>query len=90
MQWTQAGYPLSPYLLAVEVLCRALKEALRVGNVKGIKVGNACTLTHLLFMDDILIFCDGSRRDAEKLKEIMDLYCLVIGMQVTLEKTTIS
>jgi hypothetical protein len=35
------------------------------GRFSGIKISNGMTITHLLFVDDILIFCDGSKRDAD-------------------------
>ena len=31
-------------------------------------------MTRLLFVDDILIFCEGSRRVIEKLKEIIEIF----------------
>lgn len=36
------------------------------------------------------MFCDGSRRDAEKLKEILDLYCLALDMVMNIGKSSIS
>jgi hypothetical protein len=60
------------------------------GSFKGINVGNSCYVTHLLFFDDIPIFYEGSRRVVEKLKEIIDLFCMVVGMNINIAKSTIS
>jgi hypothetical protein len=69
-------------------LSRALLEAKRTRNFKGIKIGRAISLSRLLFMDDILLFCDGSIRYHLKLKEIINLCCLAIGMKVNLGKSS--
>jgi hypothetical protein len=59
-------------------------------SLKGIRIGRSVFLSHLLFVNDILLFCDGSRRDAMKLKEILDLYCTATGKFMNLRKSTIS
>ena len=33
-------------------------------------------MTHILFVDDVIIFCNGSRRDAGKLRDIFYLFNL--------------
>jgi hypothetical protein len=64
--------PLSPliFLLVAKGLSRALLGASKSGAFQGIRVGNSLYLSHLSFVDDILMFWDGSRKDALKLKEI--------------------
>jgi len=48
-------------------------------------------LTHLLFIDDVLLLYNGSRRDASKLEDILlELYCKAIGMMVNMEKIKIT
>jgi hypothetical protein len=65
------GCPLSPllFLLVVESLSHFLNEAKSTGTFRGIKISSGLHISHLLFVDDILIFCDGSRRDTDKLCE---------------------
>jgi hypothetical protein len=77
------GCPLSPllFLIVAEGLSRTLK---------GIKLGRSLYLIHLLFVDDIILFCDGSGRNVLKLKEILDLYCTASRMKVNLNKSSIS
>lgn len=73
-----------------EGLRRALKEAVKSKGLKGIGIGNSSNLLHLLSVDDILILCERFRREAAKLKEILDLFCVALSMQVNLEKSSIS
>jgi hypothetical protein len=64
------GCPLSPlilYLMA-EGLSRIIKEVVKHGSFKWICIGPTCDITHLFFVDDIMIFCEGTRRMVEKLK----------------------
>jgi hypothetical protein len=86
------GFPLSPllFLLIVEGLSRLIKEVATHGSFKGICIGPTCNITHLLFVDDILIFCEGTRRVVEKFKNILELFCKSTGMIINIEKSTIS
>jgi hypothetical protein len=85
------GFPLSPllFLLIAKGLSRLLKEAYENGSFKGINIDTSCNITHILFVDDILIFCEGSRRVLEKFKDIKDLFCKASSMKVNLQKSTI-
>jgi hypothetical protein len=86
------GFPLSSliFLFVVEGLSKAIAQAAYSGDFGGILISHNLRLTHLLFVDDILIFCNGSHRDAEKLKEILDLFLKATGMQINKRKSTIS
>jgi hypothetical protein len=56
-----------------EGLSRALISAKNSGDFKGIKTSPNFRITHLLFVDDVLIFCSGRPRDVETLEEILQL-----------------
>jgi hypothetical protein len=71
-------------------LSRLLKEALENGIFKGICIDEACNITYILFIDDVLIFYEGTKRIVEKFKNILDLLFKVIGMQINLNKSTMS
>lgn len=71
------------FLLVVEGSRNTRKEAKRQGTLKGIHISPNLFITHLLFMDDVLIFCSGSVRDAHTLREILDLFSKATGMEVT-------
>lgn len=55
------GFPLSPllFLLVGEGLSRFLKKAHSEGDFRGIHISQVLAITYLLFVNDILIFCDG-------------------------------
>lgn len=42
--------------------------------MSGIKLGRSFYLTHVLFVDDVLLVFYGSRWDVNKIKEILSLY----------------
>lgn len=67
-----------------------LKVENTIGAFKGIKIGNYFYLSHLLFLDDILIFNDESRRDVDKLKEILDIYYTTTRMLINVRKSSVS
>jgi hypothetical protein len=76
------GCPLSPllFLLVAEGLNRAILEAKILGPFSGIKISQTFQITHLLFVDDVLIFSLGSRQDAKTLKYIQSLFSKAMGM----------
>ena len=56
------GFPLVPllFLVVAEGLSRALLSAKMNGIFRGISFGNNISLTHVLFVDDIVMITDGS------------------------------
>jgi hypothetical protein len=67
------GCPLPPllFLLVAGGLRRALKEAKSIKKFIGIPLNHLLSLTYLLFVDDVLIFLNGLRVDAEQLRSIL-------------------
>jgi hypothetical protein len=55
------------FLLVVKGLSREIKETKREETIKGIKIGRYLTLSHLLFVDYVILFCLGTMEEAEKL-----------------------
>jgi hypothetical protein len=86
------GCPLSPllFLLVAEGLNRALAHAKSQGNFTGIQIGKNLFITHLLFIDDVLIFCSGKQTDVESLSEILIMFSRATGMQINIQKSTLS
>ena len=86
------GCPLSPllFLLVAEGINLIIKEAKRQGELKGIEVGLNLWVTHLLFVDDILLFFDGSRDDFHCLKRILDLFLKATGLVINENKSSIT
>jgi hypothetical protein len=84
-------YPLSPlfFILVVEGLSCALENEKSHGLLHGIAISLALNLTHLLFVDYVLLFYNGQRGDAKNMKRILDLFSRAIGMQINERKYTL-
>jgi hypothetical protein len=84
--------PLSPllYLLIVEALNRAIEEAKSRGEFQGIVISPNLNINYLLFVDDVLILCNGHRCDAQMLSSILNLFGKAIGMKINERKSTLS
>jgi hypothetical protein len=54
--------------------------------IQGIKVGGLEYITHLLFVDYILLFSHGPMREAYMFNNFFQLYCKVTGMEVNMLK----
>jgi hypothetical protein len=67
------------FLIIAEGLDRSISEAKRTDTLGGLRL-SMNFLIHLLFVDGVLFFCDASGRDVHKLKEILDLYSMALGI----------
>jgi len=88
----QQGFPLSRllFLLVAECLSRYLIEAKSVGSFRGIKISQGLYISHLLFVDDILILCDGLIQDIGKLCEGLLLFKQATGMEINAQNSSIT
>jgi len=86
------GCPLSPllFLLVAEGLSRFILASKVEGTFRGIAISQVLYISHLLFVDDILIFTNGSRQDIDKVSEGLTLLQAASGMVVNIGKSTIS
>jgi hypothetical protein len=88
------GCPLSPLLflllLVAEGLSRALISAINMADFQGIKTSPDLIITHLLFVDDVLILSSGRTRDVETLAAILQLFQDATGMIINSQKSTLS
>ena len=77
------GFPLSPlmFLLVIEGLRKCIIDETSRGILKGIKLLEKCVITHILFVDDIILFLNGSLSDSTVIKAILILFCSTTGMQ---------
>lgn len=74
----------------MEALSRLIITAKREGSIRGLKITEECYLTHLLFVDDVLILLDGSIQDTSTFNRILKLFALATGMEVNRGKSTIT
>ena len=91
-QGLRQGCPLSPliFLIVAKGLSRFLWDAVRRGELTGLILAPGINLTHLLFIDDILLFYRGTRRDIDCLYRGLNLFKTAIGMVINLQKSTVS
>jgi len=70
------GCPLSPllFLLIMEGLSRLIRAEHRRGRITGIKIMENFSFIHLLFVDDVVIFLNGSMADTSALQNVFDLF----------------
>jgi len=68
----------------------AIANAVRTGDFQGIQITVGLRITHLLFVDDVLISYIGWVQDVEVLAKILSLFRLTTGMQINIQKSTLS
>eukprot|EP00253_Pinus_taeda_P001568 PITA_01568 len=85
------GCPLSPllFLLVAEGLSQLIHKSRREGKIKGIEAAVNLFISHLLFVDDILVFTNGSINELKELKNIFELFLKATGMQINPRKSQI-
>jgi len=73
--------PLSPYIFVVviEFWTIGMELFMHSGNINPIKRGKE-EISHLLFADDMLVFCKGDRKLAKGLNELLELFKLNTGL----------
>ncbi|PRQ58253.1 putative RNA-directed DNA polymerase [Rosa chinensis] len=84
------GDPLSPLLfcLAEEVLSRGILRLVDMGHVQAISSPNAMKVpSHVLYADDIMVFCKGDKRSLLNLMAFFEEYELNSGQLVNKTKS---
>eukprot|EP00253_Pinus_taeda_P029628 PITA_29628 len=86
------GCPLSPllFLLIMEGLSRIIGEDHRQGRIRGIKITDTAILTHLLFVDDVLIFLNRGIGDLTTLHQAIGTFLKATGMVLNESKSTLT
>ena len=89
------GDPLSPllFLLIREVLSRILKKTEEGGFIHGFHVGpvnsTGIRVSHLLFADDTILFCDASREQILSIRLVLTCFQAFTGLKVNAGKSEI-
>ncbi|KAA0047998.1 LINE-1 retrotransposable element ORF2 protein [Cucumis melo var. makuwa] len=84
------GDSISPFIfvLAMDYLSRLLNHLKKRQAIKGAKINNSCSITHLLFVDDILIFVEDDDVSIKNLQTAPMLFELAFGLKINLLKST--
>ena len=86
------GDPLSPFLflLCTECLNSLILKAANEGSIHGFASSRrGPKLTHLLFVDDSLLFCRSTKSECQKVLEILAAYESMSGQKINKGKTSI-
>ncbi|RVW43975.1 putative mitochondrial protein [Vitis vinifera] len=89
------GDPLSPYLfvLGMEALSSLINRAVRGGFLSDCRIGGregvGTQVTHLLFADDTLVFCDDSQEQLVFLSWLLMWFEAISGLRINLNKSEI-
>ena len=86
------GDPLSPLLfcIAEDVLSRSLSKLVEKGNIEQMTgTRNTKVPSHILYTDDIMIFCKGKRSCVEALIDLFTKYAQESGQKVNPNKSTV-
>ena len=89
--WRQ-GDPLSPYLFVIgmEALCTLINKAVSGGFLSGCRirgrVGDEVQITHLLFANDTLVFCEATTEQMSSLCWILMWFKAISGLKINLDK----
>ena len=89
------GDPLSPllFLLIMEVLSRLLKKTEECNLIRGFHVGSVNSvgvrISHLLFADDTILFCDASREQLLSTRLVLSCFQAFTGLKVNIGKSEI-
>ncbi|XP_026452010.1 uncharacterized protein LOC113352401 [Papaver somniferum] len=75
------GDPLSPilFILAQDVLSRKIHQLVMEGKIQPMVVRNGIHPTHIMFADDIFLFCNGRKKSIENLKSLLMEYQAASG-----------
>ena len=73
----------------MEGLSGLIKNAKDRGELQGLRINDTLHLTHLLFVDDVLIFLNGTRQDSVHFDLLLNYFCKATGMEPNGTKSTI-
>ncbi|KAL6339446.1 hypothetical protein AAG906_032981 [Vitis piasezkii] len=89
------GDPLSPYLfvMGMEVLSALITRAVEGGFIYGCRIwrgrGQAVNISHLLFADDTIVFCEAKKESLLYLSWILFWFEAASGLKINLDKSMV-
>jgi mannosylglycoprotein endo-beta-mannosidase len=84
------GDPLSPllFVIVMEAFSRMIEKAVTEGLLRGFAVGHL-QVSHLLFADDTLIFCDADVKQFRNLRRLLLCFEAASGLKINLGKSDV-
>ncbi|GJX15682.1 RNA-directed DNA polymerase, eukaryota, reverse transcriptase zinc-binding domain protein [Tanacetum coccineum] len=88
----KVGDLLNPFLFIIimEGLNIALKDAVASGLIHGTKVGDAnLNISHLFYADDVVIVSEWNKQDMENIIRVMQVFNLASGLKINISKSNV-
>ena len=79
---SQIQLPIFDAIKSLEGLSRIIMDAQHKGLIKGYQYSPYLSLTHFLFVDDVILIGVGTVEEWSAYKGALDLFCLELGMYV--------
>ena len=86
----QQGDPLLPYLFLIcaKGFSSLLAKAEREGHIHGVSIcRRAPTMSHLLFADDLLLFCCANQEEVQTISDVLQVYATSSSQGINFEKS---
>ncbi|GJZ47047.1 RNA-directed DNA polymerase, eukaryota, reverse transcriptase zinc-binding domain protein [Tanacetum coccineum] len=86
------GDPMSPYLFTLVMGIFNLVMIKKIEDSHNFKYHFGCKeikLTHLCFVDDLIVVCNGDKKSLEVVKDALNDFSMVFGLFPNLSKSTI-
>ena len=83
------GCPLSPllFILVIEGLSLLISDAREHGLIRGIKISSTLALTHLLFVDDVILLGTSTLPEWIAFEVILSTFCKASRMCISMDKS---
>ncbi|KAH0738106.1 hypothetical protein KY290_036811 [Solanum tuberosum] len=85
------GDPMSPllFVLVMEYISRTLQNMSMLPDFRYHPMCKKVKLTHLIFADDLMIFCKGNLNSVNRVIEALTHFSVATGLEANLEKSSV-
>ncbi|XP_026459411.1 uncharacterized protein LOC113360077 [Papaver somniferum] len=83
------GYPLYPilFVLMEDVLSRNISKMVAEGKISPIVIRNEIHPSHMFFVDDVFIFCNGAKKSIQNIMKLLEEYQKSSGQVINKSKS---